>query len=47
MHSKVQVLLTREDLHLSKEAEALVQLVYQGSQELQNLIKDKLPPASG
>ena len=46
MHSKVQVLLTREDLHLSKETEALVQLVYQGVQELQRLIKEKLPPPS-
>ncbi len=43
MHAKLQVLLTREDLHLSAEAEALVQFVYQQSQDLQSLVKNKLP----
>ena len=43
MHSKLQVLLTREDLHLSVEAEEIVQFVYQRSQDLQSLVKNKLP----
>jgi hypothetical protein len=43
MHAKLQVLLTREDLHLSDEAEQLVQFVYQQSQDLQSLVKNKLP----
>ena len=43
MHAKLQVLLTRQDLHLSDEAEELVQFVYQQSQELQTLVRNKLP----
>jgi hypothetical protein len=43
MHAKLQVLLTRGDLHLSAEAEELVQFVYQRSQDLQSLVKNKLP----
>jgi hypothetical protein len=43
MHANLQVLLTREDLRLSDEAEELVQFVYQRSQDLQSLIKNKLP----
>jgi hypothetical protein len=43
MHAKLQVLLTRGDLHLSDEAEELVQFVYQRSQDLQSLVKNKLP----
>lgn len=43
MHTKLQVLLTRQDLHLSHEAEELVQFVYQRSQDLQSLVKNKLP----
>ena len=43
MHAKLQVLLTRKDLHLSPEAEELVQFVYQRSQDLQSLVKNKLP----
>jgi hypothetical protein len=43
MHAKLQVLLTREDLRLSDEAEELVQFVYQRSQDLQSLVKNKLP----
>lgn len=44
MHAKLQVILTKEDLHLSREAEELIQFVYQRSQELQTLTKEKLPP---
>jgi len=43
MHAKLQVLLPREDLRLSDEAEELVQFVYQRSQDLQSLVKNKLP----
>jgi len=46
MHAKLQVLLTRPDLHLSPEAEELVQFVYQRSLEIQTLVKEKLPPLS-
>jgi hypothetical protein len=44
MHAKLQVILTKKDLHLSREAEELIQFVYQRSQELQRLTKEKLPP---
>jgi hypothetical protein len=43
MHAKLQVLLTREDLRLSDEAAEIVQFVYQRSQDLQSLVKNKLP----
>lgn len=43
MHSKLQILLTRKDFHLSAEAEELVLFVYQKSQDLQALVRDKLP----
>ena len=46
LHTKLQVLLTRNDLRLSQEAEELVRLAYQRSQELQTLVKEKLPPLS-
>ncbi len=43
MHTKLQLLLTREDLHLSDEAEELIQFVYRQSQDLQSLVKNRLP----
>jgi hypothetical protein len=43
MHTKLQVILTKQDLHLSPEAEELIQFVYQRSQELQALAKERLP----
>ncbi len=43
MHAKLQLLLTRKDLHLTDEAEELIQFVYQKSQELRGLARDKLP----
>lgn len=46
MHTKLQLLLTKEDLQLSREAEELVRFVYEKSQEIQALAKEKLPPAS-
>ena len=42
MHAKLQVLLTRKDLHLSPEAEEVVQFLYQQSQKLESLV-NKLP----
>jgi H+/Cl- antiporter ClcA len=39
MHASLQVLLTRNDLCLSQEAEELVRRAYQSSQELQNLVR--------
>jgi hypothetical protein len=45
MHAKLQVLLTREDLHLSNEAEGLIRSLYEGSQDLQTLLNSKLPAA--
>jgi hypothetical protein len=46
MHAKLQVLLTREDLHLSREAQELIRFVYERTQQLQALAneKEKLPP---
>jgi hypothetical protein len=46
LHTKLQVLLTRNDLRLPHEAEELVQFAYQRSQALQTLLKEKLPPLS-
>jgi len=42
LHTKLQLLLTRNDLRLSHEAEELVQSAYQRSQQLQTLVKEKL-----
>src|SRR5437868_10980900 len=44
LHAKLQLILTQEDLHLSQEAEELIQFAYQRSKELQALAKEKLPP---
>jgi hypothetical protein len=44
MHTKLQTLLTRKDLHLPAEAEELVRFVYQQSQDIQALVRNKLPP---
>ncbi len=44
MHAKLQVVLTRQDLHLSPEAEELVQAVYQQVREIQRRLKEELPP---
>lgn len=46
MHTKLQVLLTREDLHLSREAEEVIRFVYERSLEIQAMAKERLPPAS-
>ena len=46
MHTKLQLLLTKEDLHLPREAEEAVRFVYAKSLEIQALTKEKLPLAS-
>lgn len=46
MHTKLQVLLTREDLHLSHEAEEVVRFAYERSREIQALAKERLPSPS-
>ena len=43
MHTKLQTLLTRQDLHLPAPAEELVRFAYQKSQELQALVSTRLP----
>jgi hypothetical protein len=43
MQAKLQVLLTKEDLHLSPEAGELIQFVYQATQKLQAVAHEKLP----
>ena len=40
LSSKLQVLLTRDDLHLSDQAQPLLQEAYQNSQELQRIADD-------
>ena len=46
MHTKLQVLLTRQDLQLPHEAEEAVRYAYERSREIQTLAKEKLPPQS-
>ena len=45
IHATLQVLLTQEDFHLSPEAESVVRLIYEKSQQIQSLAKE-LPPAA-
>ena len=40
LSSKLQILLTRDDLHLSDQAQPLLQEAYQNSQELQRIADD-------
>ena len=46
MHTKLQVLLTRQDLQLSREAEEVVRFAYERSREIQALAKGRLPSPS-
>ena len=43
LRSTLQILLTRNDLHLSDEAQKLIRDAYQRSQELQRMAEEKLP----
>ncbi len=43
IHTKLQVLLTRDDLKLSPEAETIVRSVYEQSQAIQSATKQTLP----
>ena len=47
LRSTLQILLTRDDLHLSDEAQQLIRDAYQKSQELQRIAEEKLPIVSG
>ena len=47
LHSTLQTLLTRSDLHLSEEASRLVQEAYQRSQEFQRIAAQKTPDIGG
>lgn len=44
MHTKLQVLLTRQDLQLSRETEEVVRFAYERSREIQALAKERFPP---
>jgi|SRR5581483_5255801 len=44
MHTKLQVLLTKQEFHLSREAEEVVRFVYERSREVQALTKEQLLP---
>lgn len=44
MHTKLQTLLTRQDWHLSTEAQEAVRFVYERSLEIQSIAKERLPP---
>lgn len=45
IHGKLQVLLTREDMRLSPAAEEIVRFVYEQSQIIESLAKERLPVA--
>ena len=47
IHSKLQLLLTRGDLHLPPEAEEMVRFAYQRSREIGALAEEKFPPIKG
>jgi hypothetical protein len=46
MHTRLQLLLTKEDLHLPREAEEAVRFVYERSLEIQALAKERVPRVS-
>ena len=43
IHTKLQLLLTRGDLHLPPEAEEMVRFAYERSREISALAQEKLP----
>lgn len=45
MHTRLQLLLTKEDLHLPREAEEFIRFAYERSLEIQAMAKEKLPRA--
>jgi hypothetical protein len=47
LSSKLQALLTRDDLHLSDAASQMLQEAYQRTQELQRIAEQKLPSLDG
>ena len=42
INTKIQVLLTRDDFHLTPEAQELLRGIYDSSKEIQTLVRDKL-----
>ncbi len=47
LRSTLQVLLTRDDLHLPDEAQRMVRDAYQKAQELQRMAEERLPIIDG
>ena len=46
MHTRLQVLLTKQDFHLSREVEEAIRFAYERSQEIQALAKGRPSPQS-
>ena len=44
IHTKLQLLLTRDDVHLPSEAAEMVRYAYERSREIGDLAQEKLPP---
>lgn len=44
IHTRLQILLTRGDLHLPPEAEEMIRYVYERSREIGVLAEEKVPP---
>jgi hypothetical protein len=42
INTKIQVLLTRDDFHLSPEAQELLRGIYDSSKEVQTLVREKI-----
>lgn len=47
MHTRLQVLLTKQDVHFSNEVEEGIRFVYEKSQEIQALTKERIPQTRG
>jgi len=47
LHTRLQVLLTKESLHLSPEAEEQIRAAYEKSRELQRLLSERPPIDEG
>lgn len=43
IHTKLQILLTRSDLHLSPEAEIVIRSIYEQSQAIQSAARQMIP----
>jgi hypothetical protein len=47
IHTKLQLLLTREDFHLPPEAEEMVRFAYERSREIRTQTQESFPPVKG